>query len=270
MDEFGGRADATFVENNWLQSLEGDIDLPHIPYLHAGNLESFRQILVSDAASSTPRVRPDPMEIFAVADSPAGFAFAGAPPVRNNMRTWSIGHFMFPFFANLPYGMLSSHWAVARVPMDDHHTMTFGMWNRNAALAPRELMFGEQPAYLANTSDWFGRFRLTRNLANDFQIDRNARPGASGISGQASEDIAVTGSQGPILDRTREHLCEADVAIIHLRRRLLAALRTLDEQGAPAATSPDAYLVKHGTFRIAKDLPWDEELRRRGGMGPAV
>ena len=265
LEELGGRADATLTDNNWLQSLEGDLDLPHIPNLHTGNLVALENLT---SQSALPRATPERMATFEVGDTPAGFAFAGAPPPRNGRRTWSVGHFMFPCFANLPYGTLGSHWAVARVPLDDHHTMTYGMWNREAQVAPRELMFGTEPSFLPNTTDWFGRFRLARNPSNDFLIDRGlAARGASGISGQAVEDIAVTTSMGPIVDRTREHLGSADVAIIHVRRRLLAVLRAFETEGAPAAAAPNAYRVKHGSFRIAEDASWFAELVRQHGAG---
>jgi phthalate 4,5-dioxygenase oxygenase subunit len=138
LDELAGRADATLSNCNWLQSLEGDLDLPHVPHLHTAHVGTLAKLASLDAAPPP----PDPLVTFDVADTAAGFAFAGAPTPRKGRRVWSVGHFMFPFFANLPFGPLGSHWAVARVPMDDHHTMTFGMWNRDAVVAPRELMFG--------------------------------------------------------------------------------------------------------------------------------
>jgi phthalate 4,5-dioxygenase oxygenase subunit len=275
LDEQGGRADATFVENNWLQSLEGDVDLPHLPHLHSGHTGSFQAVLgeaQSSEGAGAPRGFPPSsrgqMSTFEVEDTRAGFAFAGAGPAQSGRRAWNVGHFMFPFFANLPYGPLGSHWVVARVPMDDHHTMTYGMWNRHATIAPRELMFGDEPSYLPNTSDWFGRFRLTRNLGNDFLVDRAlAVRGPSGISGQAVEDMAITSSMGPVVDRSREHLGPSDLAIIHLRRRLLATLR---DGTAPAITTPEAYRVKHGMLRVAGDDAWFAELRRRDGAGDAT
>jgi hypothetical protein len=129
-------------------------------------------------------------------------------------------------------------------------------------------MFGTSPSYLPNTTDWFGRFRLTRRQANDFKIDRDrGHTGGFGISGQAVQDSAITASMGAIVDRTREHLGKADIAIIHLRRTLLAALDGFGHDGAPAIDNPAAYRVKQGAFQIQGDASWHEELRRRGGAG---
>ena len=271
LEASSGHVNAVLVENNWLQSLEGDVDVAHIPVLHASNLRALAAL--HDDRPALPLAST--FRTCEVSDTAAGFAFATTaasniePASRaRRARTWSVGHFMFPFFANLPYGALGSHWIVARVPMDDDHTMTIGMWRRGAATPPRELMFGAEPCHLPNTPDWFGRFRLCRNRTNDFGLDRDsARGGGVGIAGQAVQDTAITTSMGPVVDRSREHLGRADVPIIHLRQRLLRALRELDEQGPPAIDAPGAYRTKHGDIRVADGVGWFDALRQHDGTG---
>lgn len=290
LEDTHGEVDAVLVENNWLQALEGDIDIPHLPFLHADNLEGFSNMLGAKWSAATQKPTGDDERTdtvlpstpvvprIEVADTRGGFAFAttagGAaaeePGTGPAHRAWSVGHFMFPFYANLPYGILGSYWVVARVPLDDHATMTYGIWRRRAPKPPHEVMFGNAPSFLPNTTDWLGRFRLTRQLANDFKIDRErARAGSMGISGQAVQDGAITASMGAIVDRTREHLGPSDIAIVHLRRRLLAALDSHEAGTAPAVDDPQAYRVKQGTFQALAKTSWYEELRRRGGAGSA-
>jgi phenylpropionate dioxygenase-like ring-hydroxylating dioxygenase large terminal subunit len=276
MDDSCGAADASLVENNWLQSLEGDVDLPHLPFVHAGNYEEILSVLDVKAAASTEPAKSTPPFHVEVADTPGGFAFGASVPVpaadlpsgSPPATLWSVGHFLFPFYANLPYGPLGSYWMVARVPMDDFNTMTFGMWQRGVPRPPLELMLGIAPTFLPPTADGLGRFRLTRQRANDFKLDREAgRNGGLGVSGQAVQDNAVTGSMGPIADRSGEHLGKSDIAIIHLRLRLLAALDALEKGSIPAVDRPGAYRVKHGIFQVAGKAAWHEELRRLGGAG---
>ena len=90
----------------------------------------------------------------------------------------------------------------ARVPMDDDHTMTFLM---HASARRRPGHRADQrglPPMLPNTNDWYGRFRLEQNLANDFQIDRDlqrankGRPATPASSGIAMQDAAMTGEHG--------------------------------------------------------------------------
>jgi phthalate 4,5-dioxygenase len=275
LDETCGQVDATMVENNWLQALEGDVDLAHIPFLHAENLRALAAVHEGapsgGAAAAHARFGAAPTSSIEVAGTPAGFAFAQSSPTQgtSSRQVWAIGHFLFPFYATLPYGALDScHWMVARVPMDDFRTMTFAMWKRGASMPPREVMFGES-CYRPNTADWFGRFRLTSDTANDFGLDRERarEAGGPGIAGQAVQDAAITASMGPIVDRRREHLGRADVTIIQLRRKLLAALRDFDKAGAPAVDTPSVYRVKHGSLRVADGRDWMEDLHRYGGAG---
>src|SRR5690606_9456590 len=57
------------------------------------------------------------------------------------------------------------------------------------------------------------------------------------------EDIIVQVSMGPIVDRTKEHLCANDLAVARARSRLLQALREM-ENGGPVAVPTEAELVR--------------------------
>ena len=53
--------------------------------------------------------------------------------------------------------------------------------------------------------------------------------------GHPPQDQAITESEGPIYDRSTEHLGSSDMMIIRVRRRLLMAAHALAEQGADPA-----------------------------------
>jgi phenylpropionate dioxygenase-like ring-hydroxylating dioxygenase large terminal subunit len=282
------RVDLMLIDCNWLQTLEGDVDVDHIPILHGANVESFKAVLrgTSDQHDSheplpTRRAQPRSFERLPteVADSAVGCTFAcnlSAAAKRQLARAqpgfpelWAIGQFMLPFYSMLPYGSLGAHWVAARVPMDDHHTMTFGLHASAGAIPPPELMFGPPPSHLPTSPDWFGRFRLSRNLTNDFGLDRQlARTTAgafalgAGIRGQAVQDAAIAQSMGAVMDRTREHLCAGDATIVQVRKRLLNAARELAEQGLtpPGVDLPSGYRMKQGILRARDGRNWLEEL----------
>ena len=275
MEGTAGRVKAIMLENNWLQSVEGDIDVAHVPYLHRDNYEAFEEILGSKYQSVWKGSSHTSVE---VADTPGGFAFAESSTSSEQsangtegQKTWDIGHFLFPFYSNLPYGELGMHWLVARVPMDDNHTMTFGMWGKDAVTAPPELMLGESlsKALLPNTTDWFGRFRLARDISNDFLVDREhaRQSGGCGIAGQMVQDAAITASMGPLATRRDEHLGSRDIGVVHLRKRLAAVMHRLDEEPAPGVDNPGAYRFKHGSLTIARQTNWYDALRRADGVG---
>jgi phthalate 4,5-dioxygenase oxygenase subunit len=73
-------------------------------------------------------------------------------------------------------------------------------------------------------------------MANCFMQDRKAiRRGdsTSGLPDFIFEDAAVLVSQGPIGDRTREHLVPADIGSVQLRRTLMDSARRVVEGGDP-------------------------------------
>jgi phthalate 4,5-dioxygenase len=270
-------------ECNWLQALEGDIDTSHFGFLHVGHAEpedapegSFLRYTIEDRA---PRYK--------VLDTEFGATYGAYRPAGTPEQLyWRFAHFLFPFYAMVPTGVLGTKLQVrAWVPMDDGHTMAFHSApteRRFTAPAAQKVGITEREAtattYLPNTSGWFGRFRMTARVENDHEIDRaRQRSGASytGLGSVIIEDQAITESMGPIFDRTREHLGSSDVMVIRVRRRLLAAARALAENGTtpPAVDAPEAYRQRSGGIVLPADADWMEataELRKAGVVHPEL
>lgn len=265
------------VQCNWLQAMEGDHDPTHFAFLHSGHAKmedapagSFLQYMLFDPA---PR--------HYVLDIAAG-VLEGASrriPDNDDELAWRIAHFLFPFHTITGVGVLGRKISLlSRVPMDDGHTLTFsvavdldtpvdGIGDKRVGIPASE--YTSLPL-LPNTDDWLGRFRWRQNADNDYLIDRDKQrrnEKYSGIDGVIIEDVAVTESMGPIVDHTREHLGSADLHLIRIRRRLIAAARELAEHGTPppGVDDPDAYLQRSGAVILPKDADWIEataELRR--------
>jgi hypothetical protein len=73
------------------------------------------------------------------------------------------------------------------------------------------------------------------------------------------EDVAVSESQGPICDRTKENLTQADEPIIMVRRRLLEAAKNLRENGTavPCAQTPEVYGGVRGlSLQLPRNVNW--------------
>jgi hypothetical protein len=99
-----------------------------------------------------------------------------------------------------------------------------------------------------------------RNKANNYLIDRKLQKTKSytGIKGVSEQDAAVQDSQGPIADRTREHLGPTDLGILHFRKMVMEAARALQRGEAPSHLAhQDRYAVRSGgcVTNKAKDLP---------------
>jgi hypothetical protein len=85
-----------------------------------------------------------------------------------------------------------------------------------------------------------------------------------GIPGFGVQDQALQESQGPIVDRTGEHLGSSDSAIIRVRRRLLAAARALRDEGTPPpGQEPSSFLVRSASVVVAPGADWVEAATPR-------
>jgi phenylpropionate dioxygenase-like ring-hydroxylating dioxygenase large terminal subunit len=264
-------------ECNWLQGLEGDIDTSHLGFLHLGAIDpdaipqgTFAYYTVKDRA---PR--------YQVVDTDYGAMYGAYRPADEGRLYWRFAQFLFPFYAMIPTGVLGLQVQTrAWVPMDDEHMMFFSMGsqlgsaqraqvqaNRGAGVTVRSRP-GE--TLVANTSDWYGRFRLGADASNDYLIDRDKqrrREDYTGIPGIHTQDQAITESMGSIYDREKEHLGSSDVMVIRVRRRLAEAARSLSERGVtpPGVDNAEVYRVRSGGALLARDADWLEatsELRK--------
>ena len=116
---------------------------------------------------------------------------------------------------------------------------------------------------LPNTADWFGRWRAAANQTNDYLIDREAQRTISytGINGVFPQDSAVTESMGDISDRTLENLAPSDLMIAITRRRLMDAVRALQDEGTvpPGVDDPAiASRARSGDLIAPEGQPWLE------------
>ena len=261
-------------ECNWLQGLEGDIDTSHLGFLHLGAVNpestapgSFAYYTVNDRA---PR--------YQVVDTEYGAMYGAYRPAGEGQYYWRFAQFLFPFYVMIPTGVLGLQILTrAWVPMDDEHMMFFSMGSgastaQSAAVSANRRMVRQRPGenLRPNTTDWFGRFRMEANSANDYLIDREKqrrREDFSGIPGIHTQDQAITESMGPIYDRQRERLGTSDVMVIRVRRRLMDAARALAERGMtpPGVDRPDLYRVRSGGAILPKEADWLEgtaELRK--------
>ena len=253
-------------ECNWLQALEGDIDTCHFGFLHAGGIgpemvaeDSLFKYTVTNRA-------PD----YEVTDTEAGTMYTAFRDGNPGETYWRFANFMLPFWTQTPQGKFTEHLHNrAWVPMDDNHTMFVSlMWKRHPPGVGPDKHGNTMPGftrafeYQPNTTDWYGRWRLTRNEGNDWLIDREAQATGgnyTGIDGIHAQDQAVTESMGPVTDHLSEHLGPSDMMIMRTRRRLLAVARAFAKSGKlpPGVANPEImYPVRSGDFLTEAGLSW--------------
>ncbi len=236
----------TPVYCNYLQSMEGNIDSTHIGTLHRAWADwepvddgTDRPGHPSMKFSNYLRARYRYAEVdvqdtdygfrlIAIRDTPAGNQY-----VRINNHVLPSSTLISPTDPSIP-----GSWVIM-VPVDDENCLRFGV---NHSLGP---VSDEQRQQTRRT---FGQpmdpndpTKRLHRLENDYLIDRHNQKTktVSGIFGIATQDYAMTESMRPIMDRTREHLYEADSAIIRCRQMLLKSARDLEKGIDPPALDPE-------------------------------
>jgi phenylpropionate dioxygenase-like ring-hydroxylating dioxygenase large terminal subunit len=253
------RVGLTLRECNWMQALEGDIDTSHLAFLHMGANKaeefepgSFEYYMMLERA---PR--------YSVVETEFGTSYGAYRPAGPDAYYWRIAHFLFPFYTMIPSGRLGLQVLVrAWVPLDDGHTMYWGMMTRFRADST-----GTRPpsaadvGLIANSSGFLGRFRLAASRENDYRIDREAqRRGVTytGLANVPLEDQAITESMGPIYERSHEHLGTSDAMVIRTRRRLINAAKALRDKGVipPGVDEPAVYRTRSGGVILPRSADW--------------
>lgn len=270
-------AGAIMRECNYLQALEGDLDTSHVGWLHWGTLkvedqspDKFMYYTLKDKA---PRYK--------VVDVDAGATYGAYRPGPPGFTYWRIANYLFPVFTMTPTNVLGLKTSArAWVPMDDQHTLFFYMQSRGRGPAGADSSSPEPQAVslavgpggvwgsevMPNSTDWFGRFRMFVNGANDYDVDRAKQRNMeeySGVAGIHMQDQMVTESMGQIYDRRQEHLGTSDLMVIRTRQRLLQAARALDRDGVtpPGVDNPEAYRLRAGGVYLPEGADWIEATR---------
>jgi phthalate 4,5-dioxygenase oxygenase subunit len=214
-----------FEECNYLQGNEGNIDPVHLSFLHQ-NLDEAqvarRRIVPGSNSTDNTLLGEDIAPTIEVEITDYGVRIYTLRNTGRDKRYLRVTNFVLPnlaVFGGTTVGDgYSIHW---HVPIDDtHHWKYIFAFNRAKPLDD----FMRTRSRVELSAD----YRLTRNRANRYQQDRDSMKTQTftgmGINFQA-HDAFATESQGPVQDRTAEHLVTSDKAIMAARKLLLNAMK---------------------------------------------
>jgi phthalate 4,5-dioxygenase len=247
---------------NYLQSIEGDMDLGHTSFLHSRHDKktspgmSFLHSKVNKTA-----VFEDKAPFFFVSETPYGLMHAVRRNAENDMYHWRVGQYLMPgtnLIASQRGGMVLAN---IRVPIDDEHALQFRCFvnpERPLDDDDRAVIFGGvmAPEMILGTPT------MKENIANEYlrDVDVQRNENFSGIRSIVAQDAAMTEDQdGPVLDRSREYLVSSDRVITGLRKKLLARVKDLMRGIEPPETSdPNAYAVRGVDVFLPRDVSVEE------------
>ena len=254
---------------NWVQALEGSIDTAHFTFAHLSFEKEENEILDIKKHFVNPLVRvatdhmrwiaEDPRPVIKINPHEAGLTVAGGRLTGTDNIYWRIAQFLMPVHAYAPSSMPGENiFGQSFIPVTDTSCWIYTYaWNPERPLTQAERDGYDRGNGVMSEVD--ENYVPLRNKANDYLIDRKLQKTKSytGIKGVSEQDAAVQDSQGPIADRTREHLGPTDLGIMHFRKLVMDAARALQQGEAPPHLKhQDRYAVRSGACVTskAKDL----------------
>jgi len=283
MVEGRGRVSPNMFNWNWFQCMENNMDTSHQGILHFGSVPledaldpATAQQAYAGQVEDLQYIVGNRSTAFIVRDTDFGCSYGAHRPGDEGRNYFRTMHWLFPWVTMTPVIKLgTSANCVITVPLDDTHTMSWGMTTGRLDQPPSTQPPSSGRGLLPNTADFLGRYRLkffyeTAESGNfDFHVDREVQrtsrtvTGYTGIPSVAEQDSAITWSQGTIVDRSKEVLGSTDAMIIRVRRRLLAAARDLREHGTipPGVDEPGMYRQRSGWAMVPESADFWEYLR---------
>ncbi len=266
-------------ECNWLQALEVGMDPAHASFLHRffedeDTSESYgKQFRGASADSDLPITKVlreyDRPEI-AVEPTEYGMRLTTLRKLDESATHVRVTNVMFPqaFVIPMSAEMTITQW---HVPVDDTHTYWYAIFTSFTGPVDKQQM-REQRLATIELPDYVSR----RNKANQYGYDVHEQASQT-FTGMGMDinvhDQWACESQGPIQDRTREHLGATDKGIITFRRMLVRAIESVQrgEREAPLLIGADQAAAFSGPPSIDgvndrgsdNDAYWREADRER-------
>lgn len=269
-------------ECNWVQAVEGVIDSAHIGYLHSSTYGAPEGVDIPGVAASAggfAALTADGRPRLEAENTSYGFRYAAIrrPRSGEGSQHLRISHFVAPFYGVFPgndvydddHGNLQIF-----VPVNDVETMQYYVvYDRGKPLEDHVRQWIEdQNRELGIDRDYRRAARRENGWLQDREAIRRGESG-SGLGTIANEDMSVQESMGAIYDRTRERLGTSDIAVIRMRRIMLAAARSLADTGAePPGTAFDGTLKRARSVDLlaAAEEPWQSFAVAAGAGAPGA
>jgi len=246
------------VACNWLQALEVGIDPAHASFLHrffedhgpAGNYGiQFRSTTADSNVAMTRIMREHPRPHIDTQPTDYGFRLITLRTLDDSRTHIRVTNLLFPnaFVVPLSSEMTVTQW---QVPVDDVNNYWYAIFTSFGAPVDKQTMRRHRLELYT-----LPEYKPRLNAANDYGFDaaEQKRRTYTGMGDDINvHDQWAVESQGPIQDRTQEHLGASDKAIAVYRRILIEGI-----EDAAAGKRPLMVLDEAAARRIRGPITLD-------------
>lgn len=251
------------VNCNWLQAVEGQLDSSHVSILHQTSLDGALRRPTEATIKTHEYFLADKAPKYEVEFTDYGMRAGAIRNIGNGERFVRATDFCMPSWTCIPNPLEDDCLMIGQMPVDDEHTIQwYCMHNPYQPVDRHGRAHGFQ-SMLDYDGESFGRVANEENLWTQNRSLIEHGESFSGFNNILHEDIAITESMGPVVDRTREYLGQSDAAVTRLRRILIDAVRDAQNGKTPRGLSgcvdyPDIY-GRQTVYR--QDEDWRDALR---------
>ena len=227
-------ADYYPINSNYLQNLEGALDPIHATYLHRDKWSEVKEQIFAQPTKDV-----DLQE--------TGYGVwrrsSGGPRLRQETVP-SYGHFYMPDgFMGIrrnPRKSVSQKGQSWYVPVDDEHCRRFlAVFTAHGATEGAPFDYGvsrEEFVAPGPENDYFRDYEAVDTISG---IPLRALHTEGSVKGLLAQDSMVNETQGPIVDRTKEHLGSGDRLLIMTRKLLQRAVEDVHNDRDPQFSRPE-------------------------------
>jgi len=257
-----------FLNANYLQGNEGNIDPVHLSFLHQylseAQVARLRVVQGVNATDNT-LLGKDVAPNIEVEVTNYGLRIYTLRAAGADKRYLRVTNFVMPNLSAFGGSTVGNGYAVHwHVPIDDHsHWKYIFAFSRDTEL--------DEFLRTRSRMELGADYRLTRSGANRYQQDRASMKTQTftgvGINFQV-HDAFATESQGHVQNRTEENLVSSDKAIVAARKLILNAIRDVQQGREPQHVVRDPKTNRFGNLVvlsevIANGADWKEYTRGR-------
>jgi phenylpropionate dioxygenase-like ring-hydroxylating dioxygenase large terminal subunit len=211
---------------NWLQGLESSTDPAHTTYLHRRPAGKASERSGADI-SALRGTEPPEISIEQTAYGTRIFAVHNAPNGKKYLR---VNNYVYPAGATpSTSGGDSGYQGRWYVPIDDYSHCRFEFFYSYPQPLNKDRLQKNRAENVA------ADLRHVRRPENRYLQDREELKRGDSYGGMGmhfpSQDAFAIETQGPIQDRTKEHLGSTDIVIIGVRKALLKAIKQMQDGG---------------------------------------
>ncbi|WP_219214204.1 Rieske 2Fe-2S domain-containing protein [Variovorax boronicumulans] len=248
------------VACNYLQLVEGGEDSSHVGVLHTNMARpGWKEndfLPNADVVNPAALASNDLDPALKMEETAFGFQYVALRKIdKVGVKNARVVPFIVPYGRVIPAPAFL--FTVLEVPEDDTHTSTYIIVHGHAPVSEDkivELLGLDDTRYYdrktcAFTASWADAFGQSRERMKDSW---------TGLRGVEVEDAAIALSQGPLYDRSKEHLVPADQAVMRVRRVLLDSVRRVMDDKPPIGVGVDLRGVGACDAQLEDGASWQD------------